>query len=200
MKPKIIFKKIKFCPLDIKKQREVARSLLFKLTGKEGGRSQTGRPIVDKTIDVSISHKPDLVCVATIPSPYKIGVDIEHLHAQLNAKLFLGSVITATELPFFTIFCKKNKFSLSAGVAVFWSIKEAFFKCLDYDLRPGQISILDISEKGKTIITYSERIDRLMKKRNLELDSLKMNFDDKYIYSQTIMLRACPLSQFEIFC
>ena len=173
--------------IDIKKQREVARSSFFELTGKELKHSKTGRPFLDKTIDVSISHKPDLVCLAIVPTPYKIGIDVEHHYPRLNVKLFLGSLITAKELPFLKIFCEKNKFSLSSGVAVFWSVKESFFKCLDYDLKFGQVNISNISTDGKIKISYSKKIDYLMNKRKLRLYSFKMRFDDKYIYSQATM-------------
>jgi phosphopantetheinyl transferase (holo-ACP synthase) len=186
MKPKIILKKIKNGSAGIKQQRAMADSLIARLTGEKPKRSRTGRPFLNQAVDLSVSHKEDLVCVGTVPEPYKIGVDVEHLNASINAKLFLGPVITRAEFPLFEAFCKNSDISVASGVAIFWSIKEAFFKCLDYDLKPRKINILDIS-KNRVKIGYSEEITRIMKERELKLHSLKIAFDCQYVYSEAVM-------------
>lgn len=199
MKPKIILRKIGSGSWDIKKQRAIARSLLVELTGKNVRHLQTGRPVLSQSIDVSISHKNDLVCVGIVPKPYKIGIDVEHFNTDLNAELFFGSVITEAECSFFKTFCESNNFSLSSGVAIFWSIKESFFKCLDYDLKPGKIKILNISNNGEIGIAYSDEIRHLMNKRKLKLDSMKVVFNKGYIYSQTIMKKESFLNNYPQF-
>jgi phosphopantetheinyl transferase (holo-ACP synthase) len=186
MKPKIVFKKIKNKKVGIRHQKTVANSLVFNLTGEETKHSSTGRPFVDKPVDLSISHKDDLVCVGTIPNPYKIGIDVEHLFADIKANLFLGTVITKKETPLLKKFCKKSGISVNSGVAIFWSVKEAFFKCLDYDLKPGKISILNIS-KDKIKFGFSVEIRKLMKEKKLEFYFAKATFDEKHIYSQVVM-------------
>jgi len=187
MKLKIILQKIESGSWDIKEQRAIARSLLVKLTGKNVKHLQTGRPVLSQSIDVSISHKNDLVCVGIVPKPYRLGIDVEHINVNFKAELFFGSVITKAESSFFKIFQESNNLSLSSGVAIFWSIKESFFKCLDYDLKPGKIEILNISNNGEIEIVYSDEIEHLMHKRKLKLCSMKVIFNQGYIYSQTIM-------------
>lgn len=183
-------KSIKIGAREIEEQRAIARSLIYDLTGKKMRHSKTGRPFVKKPVDISVSHKNSVVCAAAIPMPYKIGVDVEYLKARLNAKLFLGPVITTYEFPFFKKFCKFNNFSRSSGIAIFWSIKESFLKCLDYDLKPGKINVLGISKKGKVRLDFSNEIKTSMEERKLKFCSTEIVFENKYIFSQTIMKKA----------
>ncbi|MFZ2187398.1 MAG: hypothetical protein WAV46_02095 [Candidatus Moraniibacteriota bacterium] len=172
---------------DIDQQRSVADVLVYELTGKKMSRSQMGRPRIGTSADVSLSHKNDFVAVATVPAPYRIGIDVEHLVTGLNAELFFGPAITSRELPFFKTFCEKNNFSYSSGVAVFWSIKESFFKCLDYDFKPAKISVRSISGKGKIRFDMSDEIKTLMEGRGLALCSSKTLLRGEHIFSQTVM-------------
>jgi len=173
--------------MDIKKQRSLAHFLVSKLTGKKIKHSKTGRPIVDQSVDVSISHKNDLACAGVVPAPYRIGIDVEHIKNDINAELFLGSVITKTEVPFLKTFCENNNISISSGIAIFWSVKEAFFKCLDYDLKPGKINLLNILKNSKVEVGCSDEIKCLMKKRRLKLCFAKTIFNEKHVYSQVVM-------------
>jgi phosphopantetheinyl transferase len=192
MEPKIIFQKIENGQRSIKKQRDAARSLLHKLTRKSLKHSQTGRPILDQSDDISISHKDDLVCIGIVPKPYRIGVDIEYINAAINMKLFLGPVVTKKELPFLKTFCKNKNLSLASGVAIFWSVKEAFFKCLDYDFKPGKVKISDIYKNNKARVVCSDEIRHLMEKRGLKLCFTRVAFDERYIYSQVLMEGRMP--------
>jgi len=171
----------------LKKQRLAARSLIFELTGKKLKHSKTGRPLLGKGIDLSVSHKDNLTRVKFVPAPYKIGIDIEKLDADISAELFLGPMITEKEIPFLNSFCRREGLSLASGVAAFWSVKESFFKCLDYDLKPGKIGILSILKSGAVRICFSEEIKNLMAKRRLDFFSSKMVFAGGYFYSETIM-------------
>ncbi len=173
--------------MDKKKQKTIVSSLVYELTGKRMRHSKTGKPIVGKSIDVSVSHKDNYVCASSVPSPYRIGIDIENLQANINAKLFIGSVITENELLSIKKFCSKNNFSHQSGIILFWSIKESFFKCLDYDLKPGKISVTDVSKKGEIQFHISDEIKDIMEKRHLKLYSTNIAFQDKYVLSQTIM-------------
>jgi len=168
------------------KQRKIAENLVYKLTGGKIKHLKTGRPCVGKSVDISISHKGDIVVAAAVRHPYKIGVDVEHLKPQLNVRNFFGAVITNDETPLFKEFCEKNNFSLSSGVAAFWSIKESFFKCVDYDLKPAKISILGISKKGNIKFLFSEEIKGVLFKKNLEIYSAKIVFRGKYVFSRTM--------------
>jgi len=171
----------------LKNQRATASSLTYELTGKKLTHLRSGRPFVSRSMDVSVSHKGPVVGVSVVPAPYRIGIDIEWLGERLSTKLFFGSVITKEELPVFKNFCREAGFSPSSGVAVFWSIKESFFKCLDHDLKPGKIGVLGISREGEIQLGLSDEIKNVMKKRNLELCSVKAAFDGEYVYLETIM-------------
>ncbi len=192
MKPTIIFQKMKPGLVSRAKQRAVARALVLKATGKNLRHFQTGRPMVDESVDVSISHKEDLVCVGLVPKPYRIGVDVERVDNSLNAEIFFGPVITRAEQAWFRTFCEDNNFSLTSGVAIFWSIKEAFFKCLDYDLKPGKVSILAIASNGRVKIDRVDEIRQLMAARRLKLCSVRTFFDQKHSYAQAIMKESQP--------
>lgn len=188
MNPKIIFKKRKGSFASLEEQRAVAKSLIFELVGlSEVTHSETGRPVVDKSIDVSISHKKDLVYVGIVPIPYRIGVDVEHIKTDVNVELFLKSVITQAEVILLEKFCENKKIPISSGVAILWSIKEAFFKCLDYDFMPGKISIIDICKNGKVKIACSNEIKSLIKKRSLTLCLMRVAFNKKHIFSCVVM-------------
>jgi len=187
MKPKIIFRKIKEKTSSKEKQSAMAQVLVLQATGERLKHSQTGRPVVNQSMDVSISHKDNLVCVGVVPRPYRIGIDVERVDANLNAELFLGPVINKAEQNCFGIFCEENNLSSASGIAIFWSIKEAFFKCLDYDLKPGKVSIMSIASDGRVIIDYADEIKQLMTRRCLKICSVKASFDQKYSYTQAIM-------------
>ena len=188
MNPKIIFQKIICNSKDIQGQRAVACGWLFNLTGKRVKHSKSGRPIIGRTMDVSISHKNNLAYIGIAPRPYRIGVDVEHIKNDINTELFLKWVITKKETLFLRTFCKKGRLSLSSGIAVFWSVKEAFFKCLDYDLKPGKISILNIRKNNRIKINCSDEIKCLMRKKKLKLYFAWTIFNKKHIFSQTIMI------------
>ncbi|MDD2753093.1 MAG: 4'-phosphopantetheinyl transferase superfamily protein [Candidatus Portnoybacteria bacterium] len=187
MKAKIIFQKIKPGPASREEQRAMARALILRATGKKLAHSQTGRPLAGKAMDVSISHMNDLVCVGLVPKPYRIGVDIERIDVEFDAALFFGPVITRVERVFFRAFCESNNLSLPSGVAVFWSVKEAFFKCLDYDLKPGKIKIAAIAGNGEVKIDCTDEIKDLMAERRLRMCSIKTFFDRKRNYARAIM-------------
>ena len=192
MNPKIIFQEISQGGANLEKQRRIAHSLLFDLTGKKIKHSKTGRPIIDRSVDVSISHKNDLVCAGIVPEPYRIGVDVEHIKNKINAELFFGSLITKSETFFLKTFCENNNISASSGVAIFWSVKEAFFKCLGCDLTPGRIRISGISKNGKVVIDYSDEIKLLMADRGLRVCLAKTIFDEKHVRSHVVMKNSRP--------
>lgn len=187
IKSKIIFQKKEVNFLTLEGQKNVARSMIFELTGLAVKHSETGRPTIDKFSDVSISHKSDSVCVGMVPFPYRVGIDVEHLKSNINSELFLKTVITKSEGIFLKKFCKSKKILISSGISILWSIKEAFFKCLDYDLKPAKISILSIGKDGEVLIDYSEEIKSIMMSRKLEFCFAKVDFNKKHVYSQVVM-------------
>ena len=189
MKPEIIFRKIRKQPLNLEGQRAIARSILVQATGKNLEHSHTGRPIVDNSMDVSISHREDMVCVGIVPKPYRIGIDVESIDVELNPELFFGPVITKAEQTCLKTFCENNNLSLASGVAIFWSIKEAFFKCLDYDLKPGKVNIISIARDGRAIINCEDEIKQFMVDRRLKFHSAKTSFFDKKLSFNKVIMK-----------
>ena len=179
---------------NIKEQRAAVNYLVYELTRKSLKHSKTGRPFVEKPIDISISHKNDIVGAAVVPNPYKVGIDIEYLKTHLNTRYFFGPVITNNETGFFKKFCKSNNFSYSSGIAIFWSIKESFFKCIDYGLKPAKISISEISKKGTVRFLFSDEIEVLLAKKNLKIHSINVDFKGNYVFSWTIAETASLLA------
>jgi 4'-phosphopantetheinyl transferase EntD len=172
---------------NIEAQRVVAQALVYGLTGKTVRHSRTGRPFVRGATDISISHKDSHVVAAAVRPPYRIGIDIERLVASLDAELFFGSFITHAEIPCLTNYCREKELRRSSGVAVFWSIKESFFKCLDYDLKPGKINISDITEEGAVHLTFSGEIKDAMRRKRLEFRSTGISLGNGYVLSRTLM-------------
>ncbi len=187
MKPKIVFQKIVGGHASMREQSILASSLLHELTGKIVRHSPSGRPIIDESVDVSISHKEDIFCVGIVSNHHRIGIDLEHLFININTELFIGTVITRAEDAYLRSYCDTNGLALSSGIAIFWSIKEAFFKCLDYDFKPGNISVLKIYKNKRVLIGVSEEIRLLMKKRGLTLSFVKVDHKEHYVFSQVIM-------------
>jgi len=162
--------------------------MVREMTGKKIRHSKTGRPFIGQSADISISHSGDLVGAAMVPAPYRIGIDLEQLKSDLNSRLFIGSVIGNKEAVFLKKFCADNDLPISSGIAIFWSVKESFFKCLDYDLIPGKISILSISKLGKIQFSFSGEIEKVMRERGLIIHSATTSFKGGYIFSQTVMV------------
>ena len=148
---------------------------------------KSGRPFFSESFDVSISHKDNITEVKMVLSPYRVGIDVESLFPGIRAELFLSSVIAREEIDLLNKFQLENGCSLESAVAVFWSIKESFFKCLDYDLKPGKVRILDLSKNGKVRVILLPEIKNVMRRRKLELFSTGWLIKGEYVYTETIM-------------
>jgi len=96
-------------------------------------------------------------------------------------------MMTREEVVFLKKFLFKNKLSLESGVAIFWSIKEAFFKCLDYDLKPAKVNIINILKNGEVRLTYAEEIEKIMEEKKIKIHRAKFEIKNDYVYSEVIM-------------
>lgn len=169
------------------KQREAVASLVYEFTGRKLKHSKTGRPFVGKFVDISVSHKDDVVAVAAVSAPYRTGIDVENIKSRINTKRFLRMVITEKELPVFNRFRENRRLANNSAAVVFWSVKESFFKCLDCDLKVRKINILNISKKGVVRFGFSDEIADLMKKNGLEMRLSRVDFKNNYVFSRVIM-------------
>lgn len=166
---------------------ELAKKAMYDLLGVELKHLESGRPFFSELFDVSVSHKDVLTEIKIVPASLRIGIDIENLAADINARSFLGPVITESEIYFMDKLRAENNFSLESAVAVFWSIKESFFKCLDYDLKPGKIMITDLSEDGEVALFIQKEIAAVMNARRLQLRLVNFKIKKGYVYAETMM-------------
>jgi len=172
---------------NLDKQRLIARRLAKDVLGEKIRHSKTGRPIVDdNNIDISLSHREDRVVLGIIEHPYRIGVDIEYLLGNIQTDLFLGTVIHEKEQKILDQFCKIHSISFSSGIIVFWSLKESFFKCIDYDLKPAQIYV-DSIENDQVFFSFSKSIKRYMNQQRIQFEYATIEMLGEYILTQTII-------------
>ncbi len=147
---------------------------------------QNGKPYIkNKDIDISISHKEDIVYVGIAQNPYRVGVDIEPLNQTIDINILKNHYLNTEEINLLKIYSFKYNLSIESVFIIFWSIKESFFKCLGYDIKPKEICIKDISDDGKVILSFSQRINELMKILNLEF--VEIDYNKKYVYARTLM-------------
>jgi hypothetical protein len=92
----------------------------------------SGRPFVrGLPVDVSIAHKDDLVVVGAVDRPARIGVDVEWLDADIDWRRIADHLLDVREQSLQETFAREENLSLASAFAVFWAIKESFFKCAD---------------------------------------------------------------------
>lgn len=191
-KPNLIIKEKRAYPhtkWSIKKQRFIASDLVYQVTQKKLEHRSTGRPCVNAPVDISLSHKDTYVVVACIDEPFHIGIDIEKLDVDLNTKCFLRSSIRDDEQFFFQQFCEARNISDTVGLIIFWSLKESFFKCIDYALKSIQLSIVNISNDGDVSFDYSEEVRFFLETQSLFFHSAYCSLQGEWVFSQTIMIK-----------
>ena len=166
---------------------KLSQDAFFEIFGQELFHSDSGRPFFSDSFDVSVSHKDSITEMKIVLGPFRIGIDVESLTPGIAAEKFIGSVIGKKEIAYLKKYQKEKKLSLEAAVAIFWSLKEAFFKCLDCDLVPGKISVLKIGKRGKVDLELSQDVVVFMKKRKIELCSVTLEIEEGYAYAEVIM-------------
>ena len=172
--------------MTILEQRKEAAKIVRSLTGKSLKRSSTGRPIVDAPFDISISHKEDIVVAACIEKPCHIGIDVESLSEKINEKLFLGTIFSHKELTEAKKICRAQSLSESAAAIILWSIKEAFFKCIDKELVPGSVRVRSISRAGKVAFLPSPGLKRELGVMKQKPFSGAIFFESQYVFSLVV--------------
>lgn len=166
---------------------KLVEKIIYETMGVKLTHLASGRPFFSNDFDISVSHKDGIEEVKIVFAPQRVGIDVENIFSDIDAELFLGSVITHDETDFLHKFCSENNFSLESAVAIFWSIKESFFKCLDYDLKPGKMQVSGLSKMGKVKIILSAELENIMEIRKLKMISIEAIIKDDYVYAKTIM-------------
>tara|TARA_Y100000310_G_C20536298_1_gene741022 strand:+ start:280 stop:918 length:639 start_codon:yes stop_codon:yes gene_type:complete len=150
---------------------------------------KSGRPYIkNRNLDISISHKSEKVFVGIVKSPYKIGVDLEKFDVIKNIEIFQKYFLCDKEKDYIKNYCKENRLSLSEALIIFWSIKESFFKCIDYYFIPKLIKIRRIDGKNVDVIC-SEKIIKKMERKKLYTKEIKVKYDKNFVYVRTLMGR-----------
>lgn len=186
MEPIVITKKIKE-GCDMRRQSSEAHALVAELMGRSVMHSGTGRPIVDAPVDISITHKHDMICVGIVPDPYRIGVDVEYLAEDIHRELFVDSVVTRKEIACAQQYCTVRGMSVTAAVLLLWSIKEAFFKCLDREFEPREISVCGIDASGSVAFEYGRQIKHTMQDQEWTLQGASIKTEDGYAHACVVM-------------
>ena len=84
---------------------------------------KSGRPVLKNTnLNISISHSAELVVV--LISEKKIGIDAENVNRKIDK--VLPRFLNKNEIEFISSSCNQQNFK-----TLFWSAKEAIYKCAD---------------------------------------------------------------------
>lgn len=111
--------------------------------------TKTGKPVIHGSDrEVSYSHKSNHFALAFSDAP--IGVDIELKMDPQVAGVFFNFLISPPELCL--IEKLKLNYSFETIMTVFWTAKEAIFKCLDRDLQFAKVQIIGWKKLGSEII------------------------------------------------
>jgi len=164
-------------------ERSCAHSLIRKKLSKEVSidYTETGRPVIaNEDVDVSISHKPERVFVGMVPTPYRIGVDIENINSKISVRVFSKYLSDLKRYSWL------DNLSLSKRAIIYWSIKESFFKCIDHDLMPMSANIHEISKEGKVKLMPSSKIKKIIKKKKLKILGIYFRIQGNFVYSVTV--------------
>ncbi len=172
-------------------QRAAANSLFNKIVQDDDNSSithtETGRPIINKmNVDISLSHKEDIVYVGLVEKPFRIGLDVEWIKSETKNKLIYDYVISKGEEKSIKKFIDENNYSKEEITRIIWSIKEAFFKCIDYKFLPRKITIKDIN-LNNVDIKPDALISRIISKQNLNFHEIKFIITKEYVFSYCIM-------------
>lgn len=131
--------------------------------------SRSGAPYLPKSgYNISISHKNNVLYIGIAQKPFTIGVDVENINQKLHLNSFIKNTLNDSE-----IFLLDNLAGNRAGKkkygVIFWSLKEAVFKCLNEDLKPKDIMIINIDSDNncaavlKTQKKFKSRIKFMIK-------------------------------------
>lgn len=174
--------------MNIQKQRATAKAAVRELTGRHLRHLRSGRPLIGKAADISVTHRDSVIGVGLVPAPYRIGIDIEQIAPDIQSDLFVGPCMSAAEVSAAASFCSAHGLDAVSGVAVIWSLKEAFFKCLDHDLKPRKIMVRSISKKGRVVLRISDEIAQVMQERKFKIHFAQVSVRKGYIFSQVVMV------------
>ena len=102
-------------------------------------------------LHISISHSSERVLVA-LCDDRRVGVDIADLRERVNTAGFLDYATEATERPLLGALTSSG-WSLRSALTIFWSMKEAVFKCIGTDFVPKHARVRSIGG-GHAIVQH----------------------------------------------
>ncbi len=129
----------------------------------------SGRPFLSSDQDISISHKHGYFYVSVVGSPCIVGVDIEDLGEKIDDDLFLKNISNKEEFSLLKEGVKDFMLNKKELCVVLWSIKESFFKCIDYKLDMKNVRIKSFKNDRVSFCYFGEVKDFIENKKISEI-------------------------------
>jgi 4'-phosphopantetheinyl transferase len=112
----------------------------------------SGAPrMASQSLHISISHTSERVLVALCDEG-PVGVDIADLREVVNTAGFLHYATAASERPLLGALTSSG-WSLRSALTIFWSMKEAVFKCTGADFVPKDARVRSIGG-GQAVVLH----------------------------------------------
>lgn len=140
--------------------------------------SRSGAPYLPKSgHNISISHKKNILYVGIVKKPFAIGVDVENMNQKLHLNSFIKNILNDSEIFLLDNLAKNRAEKKKYGI-IFWSLKEAVFKCLNKNIKPKDVVIKNIDSDNNCTIVL--KIQKKFKPR--------INFTTKGSHVYTLVL------------
>lgn len=150
-------------------------AIVRSLTGESLSYETTGRPMISSGKDISISHKGPVFWFSLITPPYLVGIDVEDVCEEIHEDAFTHYFLQNEEEEALNAFCTRYGSTKKEGLIAFWSIKEAFMKCIKYTkITTDLITIQGIDASGIVSIKVGTKIEAYMEESNISIISLSL--------------------------
>ena len=161
-------------------------SVLEKMTGNQMFYLDSGRPYFSSEKDIAVSHKENYFCSVIVDYPYIVGIDIENINEEIDVAVFLKNALFQEE---FTILGSNKEMGPlcdnQKGV-ILWSIKESFFKCVDYKLDMKSLRVAGIKNNCVSF-EYSQELEKiLLEKKISKISCTVMRLSNSLVFCKTI--------------
>ena len=137
--------------------------------------SQSGAPYLPKSgYNISISHKKKILYVGIAKKPFKIGVDVENINQKLYLNSFIKNILSSSEIFLLNSLARTRAEKKKYGI-IFWSLKEAVFKCLNKNIKPKDVVIKNMDRDNNCAV--------VLKTREKLKPRIKITMKGSYIYT-----------------
>ncbi len=136
---------------------------------------QSGVPYMpDSKYNISISHKKNILYVGIVKKPFKIGVDVENINQKLYLNSFIKNIFNNSE-SFLLNNLAKNGAEKEKYAIIFWSLKEAIFKCLNKNIKPKDVIIKNMDKDNDCAV--------VLKMQKKFKPQIRLTMKGNYVYT-----------------